>query len=434
VCSSDLFNGGSIPVYARLSDGTLVLPSMNGFVLVNPYGENQQLPDGQIFISSLKADESFIPFSESLLFSQKSYRFVFKVQAPYFGNPYNQNFEYRLNNEAAGIWKGIEGDELVLGRFAPGTYELQIRKHQGFGMPHVVKSVYIEVPRYYYQNWWFYALLAMALIAMLLAIYKFRIRFLNRQREVLQNLVRERGRQLQEIIADLRFYNDQIKKQYLTSQQVIDILAHDIRSPLKYLDLTLSDIQQNDLVQNDGAMLEDLNITRETCQNLSAYVNQILEIRKKESLETIGVGQLDVRTFFESKAGLFRGMMAVKNIEFQNLVPEGTLIRINKHLFSVIFQNLLDNAIKNTNSGKVTVVVNSHPEGFEVNIQDEGPGLPEEVLTAINQGLEGKKELTNLGHGLQMVLELTNLLNADVSAKNLPKGGTQIAINFIEAI
>jgi signal transduction histidine kinase len=426
------FNGGAIYGYSWLPDGRLVLPSMNGLVVLNPYNIKQRLPERRLFVSGLQIDDQEVELRSHLKVSQGNYRFVFKIQSPFFGNPYNQYFEYRLVGGTSGVWKPIMGHEIVLGRLNPGNYQLEIRKHQGFNKPYVHETIHLTVPHYIYQHWWFYVLLLLLLTLFLWLAYRLRIRLLHRQQETLQKLVSERGNQLQEVISDLRFYNDQLKKQYLSSQQIIDILAHDIRSPLKYLEITLSDIQTQKPIQQDPALMEDLQITRETCKNLSSYVNQILEIREGQSLENVARKEIVLRSFFEEKAGLFRGMMSAKRIRFENQVDASHVLQINPHLFSVIFQNLLDNAIKNMSNGVLTVQSNRNQDGMEIFVVDSGSGFSEEILTAINQASDYKREAIGLGNGWQMILSLVGLVNADVAVENPNEGGAKVSITFFD--
>jgi signal transduction histidine kinase len=67
------------------------------------------------------------------------------------------------------------------------------------------------------------------------------------------------------------------------------------------------------------------------------------------------------------------------------IAPDLPLVETDPEKLSTILDNLINNAIKFTDSGRITVRVNDAPgaECVELRIEDTGPGIPEEYLPSI---------------------------------------------------
>lgn len=100
----------------------------------------------------------------------------------------------------------------------------------------------------------------------------------------------------------------------------------------------------------------------------------------------------------------------IKKLKFELKLPENPLpkIKVDPERMIEVFSNLIDNAIKYTNEGKIEIELKKERDSILFLVKDTGIGIPPEELPIIGQspferGKEGKK-VTLLGKGIGLYL------------------------------
>ena len=109
-------------------------------------------------------------------------------------------------------------------------------------------------------------------------------------------------------------------------------------------------------------------------------------------------------------------------------------VRANSDLIAVIFDELLENAIKHNSSSDLTltVTVQDEAEHVRVIISDDGSGIPQNELQAVIEGEE--TELTHTsGLGLWLAKWGTRHLGGTLNISSTPVSGTKVVIEFPQA-
>jgi signal transduction histidine kinase len=114
---------------------------------------------------------------------------------------------------------------------------------------------------------------------------------------------------------------------------------------------------------------------------------------------------------------------------------EAPVILGGRYSVTQIFANLVDNAIKYTNSGKINISLNNHGDKIKVMIEDTGVGISKEYLpilfdsfTQEDRGYTRKFEGNGLG--LALVKKYCELNNASISVKSKKGDGTTFSVEF----
>ncbi|MFC2155908.1 sensor histidine kinase [Acidobacteriota bacterium] len=81
-----------------------------------------------------------------------------------------------------------------------------------------------------------------------------------------------------------------------------------------------------------------------------------------------------LRSLFKS----FREKADKKNLELNNYIPEKLNAQVDPGMMHVVFNNLLENALKYTNQGQITVQAHDDLTTITVSIRDSGMGIPED--------------------------------------------------------
>ncbi|MCL2209054.1 MAG: transporter substrate-binding domain-containing protein [Treponema sp.] len=217
-------------------------------------------------------------------------------------------------------------------------------------------------------------------------------------------------------------------------------MSHEIRTPMNVI-MGVTEL----LIQNEklpGDIEEGLNKIYTSCDMLLGIINDILDFSKIEA------GKLDIMPTQYNVASMISdsihlNMMRIesKPIEFELQINEeipakliGDELRIKQ-----ILNNLLSNAFKYTDTGKVTLSVESvrKEEGVIIilSVQDTGHGMTKEQLSKLyeeysrfDQGTKSSVEGTGLG--LAITQRLIHLMNGEISVESEPGKGTLFIVKL----
>lgn len=122
-------------------------------------------------------------------------------------------------------------------------------------------------------------------------------------------------------------------------------------------------------------------------------------------------------------------------LTYENVAENSRLI-CDHYSVNQIFINLLDNAIKFTNSGKVEVIIrNNDKKQLQIDVSDTGVGISEKYLPEIFELFSQEetgytRKFEGMGLGLVLVKEYTTLNKADVQIVSKKNKGTTFSVIF----
>ena len=132
-----------------------------------------------------------------------------------------------------------------------------------------------------------------------------------------------------------------------------------------------------------------------------------------------------------------RSLAIEKNLEMilSNTVYE-PMVNADKYTLNQIFQNLLGNSIKYTQSGKIEVKISEDKPGkIKVEVKDTGIGMSEEYMKKLftpfsQEDMGYKREFEGNGLGLALVKKYVELNKAQIFVSSKKKKGTNFKIVF----
>jgi len=193
-------------------------------------------------------------------------------------------------------------------------------------------------------------------------------------------------------------------------------LAHDLRSPLTRIKSRL------ELVLTGRADVEKLRheidyAIRESDQLLATF-NALLSIAEAEGGGArANMKPLDLFEIAEDVADLYRPMAEDKGLDLQLHGEGGIIVTAHRQLLLQALLNLVDNAVKYTDVGRVIITVaNEHAQAV-LSVTDTGPGIAAENRTRVLEQfvrLDPARTTRGNGLGLSLVAAIARLHGAEL--------------------
>ncbi|HEU4323511.1 MAG TPA: response regulator [Roseiflexaceae bacterium] len=256
------------------------------------------------------------------------------------------------------------------------------------------------------------------------------------QREALEQEIIERQQAEQAMMAarDAAMAANQAKSAFLAT------MSHELRTPLTAI-LGYSQLMEQALKAGDHQWLgNDLSRIRESGQHLNALISDVLDLSRIEAGKmSLSIGPVDVAQLVSQVVNTSRPLMARNSntLEVRYEAAVGTIQSDEVKLRQVLL-NLLSNAAKFTQQGRITVVIASDEcegaPGLRFDVIDTGIGIAPNKLQDIFETftqLDNSSTRKYGGSGLGLPLSQTfcRMLGGDISVTSTEgQGSTFTAI------
>jgi signal transduction histidine kinase len=139
-----------------------------------------------------------------------------------------------------------------------------------------------------------------------------------------------------------------------------------------------------------------------------------------------------IHDLVEEVVVLYKPIAEASQITISNLTPEEDIIISDPQILKIVIQNILNNAVKFTKSGEITVDSVTKGKDYRIRVTDTGPGFSEAAMESIRQLSSGEQfrpfttdsseDGTHLG--FQIIYELLRFLNGNFQITSNSKGST----------
>lgn len=273
------------------------------------------------------------------------------------------------------------------------------------------------------------AFLALGL-AMSLAMSE-RVRSLERlRREELEERVQTRTRELAAEIQRRRAAQKRAEEAAQARGEILANMSHEIRTPMNAM-LGMAELLNETTLS--GEQRRYVSAFHTAGRTLLRILNDVLDLSRIESgridlhFETIQLSE-----FLEGMAAIHEPAFSARGIEFRREIAPGIPERLQTDgaRLSQILSNLLSNAAKFTDRGRVALSVARAPGGAQPRLQftvsDTGVGIPPEDLERIFERFRqgGRQRRGGAGLGLSIARELARALGGDLTAQSVPGQGS----------
>jgi signal transduction histidine kinase len=230
-------------------------------------------------------------------------------------------------------------------------------------------------------------------------------------------------------------YNASLEASRLKSEFVASI-SHELRTPLNvilgYTEMLLDRDVSADPAERDRLVRR----AREAACSLLHLVDSVLDLGKLDGgkmpidVEPVAFGVWTAEQRDRDRMPLHEGVELVWHVD-----PDLPTVRTDPAKVRIILDNLVNNAIKFTVRGAITVSARNRAEAgaVEIQVEDTGPGIPKHELARIfepfHQTAHGRDHRSGgVGLGLAIVDRYARLLGATIAVKSTPGLGTTFTL------
>jgi signal transduction histidine kinase len=232
---------------------------------------------------------------------------------------------------------------------------------------------------------------------------------------------------------------DQLRQAVQVKNEFLANVSHELLTPMNGISGMLEMLGEDPLSEDQQACLKDA----QTCaENLSQLLRGIIAFNQAEA-GTLALDPLPFSpaTLLNEIASVYRTRAAHKGLAVKiNVAPNlPAVVRAPAPVIRQILLVLLDNAVKFTARGSVTLHVAGDASRLCFTVQDSGIGMTSEQLAwvalpfaQVDGGLARRN--TGIGLGLPLAKRLATSLGGELTLSSQPGSGTTVTFSVLNAV
>jgi ligand-binding sensor domain-containing protein/signal transduction histidine kinase len=316
----------------------------------------------------------------------------------------------------------------------PGEYIFKVKglNNEGTWSSNIA-SLQLTITPPFWLTWWFRIAVVIVVVGSVIVFYRVRINLVKRQRELLQQKVKEQTIQLvhsneEEHKARLEadHANEELEKKNQELEQFVYIASHDLREPLRTTSSFVELFQKQYKGKLDEKADTYLSYISQSADRMKMLIDDLLDYSRiggKKELQ-----QLDCNIILqEVLADLGTALTDAGAVIRADRLPV-----ISGHPTAVkqLFQNLITNGIKFRKkdvSPKIQIGAEIKDGAWKFSFADNGIGIEpqhKEKIFVIFQRLHSRKEYEGSGIGLAHCKKIVEMHNGNIWVESTPGTGS----------
>ena len=225
---------------------------------------------------------------------------------------------------------------------------------------------------------------------------------------------------------EYRKTTEELKKLNDSKDRFISIISHDLRTPFSSI-LGFTDLLLNETDTDPEKQKQYIEYIHESANNMLKLVNSILDWTRLQTGRIEYVAErIDARTIIDNSIQMLSGTALQKGIKLYSTLEHEMYVHGDRNLLLQVFNNLIANAIKFTNSGG-EIFISAEPlidkRVIQFSVNDTGIGIADENLDKLfsvdskftTEGTKGEK---GSGLGLSLVKEIIQKHGGEISVSS----------------
>jgi two-component system CheB/CheR fusion protein len=215
---------------------------------------------------------------------------------------------------------------------------------------------------------------------------------------------------------------------HLTKSRFVAAASHDLRQPLQTLSLLHANLREH--LANQEA-LATLASAQRTCESMKNIVNMLLDLDQLErGAVRPNLTEFPLHEIFDMLDGEFGALAEAKGLGWRR-VGSGLFVRSDRLLLENMVRNLLSNAVRYTDRGRILLGRRRRGDRLRIEVWDTGLGIADEQVPRIFDEYHRAAEPARpggLGLGLAIVKSFGALLGHAIEVRSRVGKGSVFAI------
>ncbi|WP_041590098.1 YfiR/HmsC family protein [Teredinibacter turnerae] len=223
----------------------------------------------------------------------------------------------------------------------------------------------------------------------------------------------------------------------LAKSEFLSLMSHELRTPLQaiigYTDVVIEDLY----VEGMDHLSTDLTRVVNNSQRLLRLINGVLDLAKIESGHMdLTLEHLELHSLVNEAIDNVKPQFDEKNLPLETdleSIPEAALVDREKLLHIIL--NLLSNACKFTDRGRVTLAVKHNANAITITCRDTGMGIDAAALPFVFDRFQqvdssATRQHSGSGLGLAITKQFCELMGGHITVNSEPGRGTHFKVEI----
>jgi two-component system phosphate regulon sensor histidine kinase PhoR len=213
------------------------------------------------------------------------------------------------------------------------------------------------------------------------------------------------------------------KRAQATRRDFVANASHELRTPISAICAAAETLQAG-AVEDPASARGFVDIIARQAGRLARLTQDLLDLSRIESRQwKLELVPVDVRGLSQQVMELLGRAAREKTLELAQDVPEGAVVRADVRALEQVLVNLVENAVKYTAAGRVTVAAERDDSEWVISVLDTGPGIERHHLPRIFERFyridPGRsREQGGTGLGLAIVKHLVQWMGGQVGVES----------------
>jgi len=207
--------------------------------------------------------------------------------------------------------------------------------------------------------------------------------------------------------------------------------SHELRTPLAAMQAILGVVREGERPAGEYRLaLDDL---AEETNRLRGLTEDLLRLARGENERTITRERVNLSDLLTDVADSLRPLAEAKSLALHCQVPDGLILTGDTDALVRLFVNLLDNAIKYTEQGSISMTACSGADGLIVEVTDTGIGIPPHHLSHIFDRfyrVDPARSSGGAGLGLAIARQIAQAHGGRVEVRSAPGKGSTFTVHL----
>jgi len=426
-------------VAANSSDSLLYFGDNQGILVFNPYKIiNSEIPLSPVLTGIKVLGENIEPRHEingNTLFC-RSISYTDTLRLPYnynsvafefaslqFDKSKNIDYQYTLEG-AQDYWVNASANERLASyiNLQPGTYRFVMKSSSDDLQWTPNRTLLLIITPPWWQTWLFKGVLSSFVILLIVLIITNRFKRIKKLNKLLESKVKERTHELVQANSQMKesklvieMKNDQLSEALDAKNKLIKVLAHDFKNPLFGIVSIIRLIENESKKLKVSKLMDYATIAIKSADSLANQMITVLEWAMGNELKfNAKPVEINIEILINDAISLIRSNAENKKIVVEPHYNYKHTVLVDPRMASIIFRNLLTNAIKYTpEAGTISIVIHELNGTMDISFIDSGMGLSDKEIELLLdedddllQSKPGTDKEVGTGIGLRMCKEL----------------------------